>query len=101
MSGLCLYKKKQSYNDLEFINAMESALATILDSNPILTGCIVKKTHSVTGQNGFLVEPKYFQLEDGFKVIHMEVDKSFKVPSDERDTFCSFGGSGIRGPQAV
>ena len=85
MSGLCLYKKKQSYNDLEFINAMESALATILDLNPILTGCIVKKTHSVTGQNGFLVEPKYFQLEDGFKVIHMEVDKSFKVPSDERD----------------
>ena len=85
MSGLTLYKKTQDFNDLEFINMVDSAFATILDLNPILTGCIVKKAHSVTGQNGFFVEPKRFQSKDLFKVVHMEIDKSFEIPSDKRE----------------
>ena len=59
-----------------------SAINSILDANPALSGYATLGTHAVTGQKGPCVVPNHYSFEDICRVVHWPSDQGFDVPSD-------------------
>ena len=58
-----------------FTSKLRSAVRCLLEENPILTGCIEKGTHAVTGQTGLCVQPHRYTLESIFSTLNGEFDE--------------------------
>ena len=77
----------------DFTSFLRTATETLLEGNPILTGCIEKGTHAVTGQTGLCVAPHQHSLDSIFSVIHDGIDAVgtnashplVPIPSDDDD----------------
>ena len=67
------------------ISLFLSAVESVLNANPILSGYATSGTHAVTGQKGYCVVPNHYSFADICKVVHWPSDQPFDIPSDLKE----------------